>query len=49
MSEYEMTYSSRQNNGNASIEGVVDWISDHRFLVISVLSIIPILVFIIKL
>ena len=46
MSEYEYEL-NRENNGNSSIEGVVDWISDHRFLVIAVLSIIPILVFII--
>ena len=49
MSNYEMNYMRGQNNNNsnASLEGVVDWISDHKFLVIAVLSIIPILVFII--
>ena len=49
MSEYELDYMKSENNnrGNASIEGVVDWISDHKFAVIAVLSIIPVLVFII--
>jgi len=34
-----------KNNGNSSIEGIFDWISGHRFLVIAVLSLIPILAF----
>jgi hypothetical protein len=49
MPNYEMNYMSGQNNNNsnASIEGVIDWISDNKFSVISILAIIPILVFII--
>lgn len=48
MSSYEFNYmKSINNNSNASFESFVDWISDHKFLVIAVLSIIPILVFII--
>jgi len=45
MSEYEM--GGVNNNSNANLEDLVDWIYRHKFLVIAVLSIIPILVFII--
>ena len=49
MSNYDMSYMRVQNNNNSNsgLEDLVDWISNHRFLVIAVLSIIPILVFII--
>ena len=49
MSNYDMSYMRGQNNNNSNsgLEDLVDWISNHRFLVIAVLSIIPILVFII--
>ena len=48
MSNYEMSYmNNRSNNSNMSIEGVVNWISDHKFIVISIFCIIPILAFII--
>jgi len=45
MSQYEMN--GQNNNSNSGLEDIVDWISDHKFLVIAVLSIIPILAFII--
>lgn len=35
------------NFSNGSLEGIVDWLSEHRFLVTAVLSCIPILAFII--
>jgi len=45
MSQYAM--SGQNNNSNAGLEDIVDWIYRHRFLVIAVLSLIPILAFII--
>lgn len=45
MSQYEM--SGQNNNSNSGLEDIVDWIYRHKFLVIAVLSIIPILGFII--
>lgn len=45
LSQYAM--SEQNNNSNASLEKVIDWISDHKFLVIAIFCIIPILAFII--
>jgi hypothetical protein len=45
--EYNENRSGFNNSINSSIETIVDWISEHRFLVTAVLSCIPILAFII--
>ena len=44
MAEYEYEY---KNTGNVNIENIVDWLSNNRILVITILSLIPILTFII--
>jgi hypothetical protein len=43
--EYENKIKNQNNNSNVGFEDMTDWIFQHKFLVISILSLIPVLIF----